>query len=59
MRSAGTGEPVVRSHGRSSVLTLAVLADGQLASSGYDGEIKLWPKDATGKPVVRLHEEWS
>jgi WD40 repeat protein len=32
-----------------------VLADGRLASGGYDGKIKLWPKDGTGEPVVLTH----
>ena len=35
------------------MLSLAVLADGRLASGGRDGNIKLWPKDGTGEPVVR------
>ena len=38
-----------------SVYSLAVLADGRLASGGYDGNIKLWPKEGTGAPVVLLH----
>src|SRR6516225_2927365 len=32
-----------------------VEADGRLASGGQDGTIKLWPKDATGEPVVLKH----
>ena len=37
----GTGEPVVLSHGNSWALSLAVLADGRLASGGIgDGKIK-------------------
>jgi hypothetical protein len=36
----------------SRVLSLAVLADGRLASGGDDGEIKAWPKEDTGEPVV-------
>jgi WD40 repeat protein len=39
-----TGEPVVLPHD-SQVLSLAVLADGRLASSGLDGKIKLWLVD--------------
>jgi WD40 repeat protein len=35
-----------------------VLADGRLASSDYDGKIKLWPKDATGEPVILVHGSW-
>ena len=38
-------------HG-SLVYSLAVLADGRLASGGGDGKIKLWPKDGIGEPVV-------
>jgi len=37
----GTGQPVLLSQG-SWVLSLAVLADGRLASGGDDGKIKLW-----------------
>ncbi len=48
------GEPVVLSHG-SPVLSLAVLADGRLASGGDDGKIKLWPRDGAGEPVVLSH----
>jgi len=38
-----------------------VLADGRLASGGDDGNIKLWPKDGTGEPVVLTHRAavWS
>jgi hypothetical protein len=45
------GEPVVLSHG-GGVLSLAVLADGRLASGGEDGEIKLWLVD--GKNCMTL-----
>ena len=45
---------LVLSHG-SPVRSLAVLADGRLASGGDDGQIKLWPKDGTGEPVVLPH----
>ena len=41
-------------HG-AAVWSLAVLADGRLASGGDDGKIKLWPKDGTGEPVVLTH----
>ena len=37
------------------VESLAVLADGRLASGGDDGKIKLWPKDGQGEPVVLSH----
>ena len=50
----GTSEPVVLSHG-TWVFSLAVLADGRLASGGHDGKIKLWPKDGAGEPVVLSH----
>jgi hypothetical protein len=40
----GIGDPVILSHG-SRVLSLAVLADGRLASSGDDGKIELWLVD--------------
>jgi WD40 repeat protein len=36
-------------------LSLAVLADGRLASGGADGNIKLWRKEGTGEPVVLSH----
>jgi WD domain, G-beta repeat len=42
---------VVVSQG-SQIYSLAVLADGRLASAGWDGKIKFWPKDGTGEPVV-------
>jgi WD40 repeat protein len=35
-----------------SVLSLAVLADGRLASGGDDGKIRIWPKDFVAAPVV-------
>ncbi len=41
-------------HG-SRVLSLAVLADGRLASGGGDGKIKLWPQEGMGEPVVLSH----
>ena len=43
----------ILSHG-SSVWSLAVLADGRLASGGR-GTIKLWPKDGSGEPMVLSH----
>jgi WD40 repeat protein len=46
---------VVLSHGGGWVTSLAVLADGRLASGGRDGNIKLWPKEGTGEPVVLSH----
>jgi WD40 repeat protein len=50
----GLSFPVL-SHG-SPVSALAVLADGRLASGGSDlsgnGNIKIWPKEGTGEPVV-------
>jgi len=53
--SALVGLPLmVLTHG-AEVMSLAVLADGRLASGGYDGKIKLWPKDGTGEPVVLTH----
>jgi WD40 repeat protein len=42
-------------HG-SEVCSLAVLADGRLASGSYDGKIKLWPQDGAGEPVVLTHD---
>jgi WD40 repeat protein len=44
----------VRSHG-SLVRSLAVLPDGRLASGGNDGEIKLWPRNGMGEPVILKH----
>jgi hypothetical protein len=29
-----------------------VLVDGRLASGGGDGQIKLWPRDGVGEPVI-------
>jgi WD40 repeat protein len=50
----------VLSHGN-AVFSLAVLADGRLASGDIDGKIKLWLKDGTGEPVVFSHGDgiWS
>jgi len=45
---------VVLSHD-SMVLSLAVLADGRLASGGRDGKIKLWLQEGMGEPVVLVH----
>src|SRR5262249_17588988 len=42
---------IVLSHG-SPVGSLAVLADGRLASGAEDGTIKLWPMDSTEEPAV-------
>jgi hypothetical protein len=53
--SALVGLPLmVLTHG-AAVLSLAVLADGRLASGGVDGKIKVWPKEGTGEPVVLTH----
>ena len=43
------------SHGGGMVMSLAVLADGRVASGGLDGTIKLWPKEGKGEPVVLSH----
>ena len=54
-RSALVGLPLaVHSHG-SPVRSLAALTDGRLASGGEDGNIKIWPKEDTGEPVVLSH----
>jgi WD40 repeat protein len=45
------GEPAVLSQG-SPVISLALLADGWLASGSLDGKINLWPRDGAGEPVV-------
>ncbi len=45
----GAGETEVLTHG-SGVWSLTVLADGRLVSGGYDGNIKIWPKEGTGGP---------
>jgi WD40 repeat protein len=46
---------VVRSFGRPGVSSLAVLADGRLASGGVDGNIEIWPESGPGDPVVLSH----
>jgi WD40 repeat protein len=48
------GEPVILLQG-SPVVSMAVLADGRLATGGEDGKIKLWPTEGKGAPVVLLH----
>ena len=35
-----------------------MLADGRLASGGYDRKIKLWSKNGIGEPVVLSHGSW-
>ena len=50
----GTGEAVVLSPGN-VVLSLAVLANGRLASGGFDGQIKLWENAGSGEPMVLSH----
>ena len=32
--------------------SLVVLEDGRLASGGWDGTIKIWPKDGSAEPVI-------
>ena len=58
-RVALSGLPLqVLSHGSdalSSDISVVVLADGRLASGGGDGQIKLWPRDGVGEPVVLSH----
>ena len=54
-RSALIGLPLLVLSPGSPVWSLAVLADGRLASGGIDGTIKLWPKDGIGEPVVLVH----
>jgi hypothetical protein len=54
--SALVGLPfMVLTHG-ALVRSLAVLADGRLASGGAGGKITLWPKEGTGEPVVLTHD---
>jgi WD40 repeat protein len=45
---------VILRHG-GLVWCLAVLTDGRLASGGDDGNIKLWPRDGVGEPVILSH----
>jgi hypothetical protein len=33
--------------------------DGLLASAGFNGKIKLWPKEATGEPQLLMHGRWA
>jgi WD40 repeat protein len=51
-RSALIRLPLVVLAQRSPVRSMAVLKDGRLASSGNDGNVKIWPKDFTDKPEV-------
>jgi len=56
-RGCAAGETLVLSPGSSNndfeaVQSLAVLADGWLASGGEDGLVKLWSTKFTGEPVV-------
>ena len=54
--SALVGLPLrVLGHSGHSVISLAALGDGRLASGGEDGKINLWPKEGTGEPVVLAH----
>jgi WD40 repeat protein len=36
----------------SRVRCLTTLPDGRLASGGFDGQVKLWPKSGAGEPLV-------
>src|SRR5262249_403592 len=45
---------VALTHG-SPLFSLVVLRNGQLASGGRDGTIKLWPEDGLGEPTVLTH----
>jgi hypothetical protein len=47
-------EPSILVQG-SPVWSLAALSDGRLASGGDNGEVKLWPKDGKGEPIVLRH----
>jgi WD40 repeat protein len=40
-------------------MSIAVLADGRLASAGHDRAIKIWPKDSSSEPVVLTHGTYS
>ena len=51
-RSALIRLPLVVLAQGSAVRSLAVLKDGRLASGSWDGNIKIWPKEGRGKPVV-------
>jgi WD40 repeat protein len=44
----------ILAHG-STVRSLAVLADGRVASGGEDGKVKIWPLSDEGKPTVLSH----
>src|SRR5271169_1896309 len=54
-RSALVRLPLVVLSTGSYVQCMAVLADGRLASGGFDGDINLWPKERTGESVVLPH----
>ena len=54
-RSALVRLPLVVLSTGSYVQCMAVLADGRLASGGNDDQIKLWPKEGIGEPMVLAH----
>jgi WD40 repeat protein len=55
VRSALIGLPLAVLLQGSAVRSLAVLSDGRLAAGGDDGNIKLWPREGAGEPVLLSH----
>jgi WD40 repeat protein len=49
---------MVVSQGSATVRSLAVLSDGRLAAASDDHNIRIWPTDGVGKPVILTRGGW-